>query len=150
MSGIVYIPQQPRNTFKVYCAVCSKRFTVQLAFSRVEPVACPGCGATQDARYDLSPAKKFGSLHVILGRGQIGATDIHAPWHIDPADAVMRARARLADYDASKDYILALGDPVAIAIVVAEAARASKGRCVILKWDRQVFEYYPVGICLGG
>lgn len=43
-----------------------------------------------------------------------------------------------------QDYILAIGDPVAIGLASAIAARYNGGRVKFLKWDRVETRYYVV------
>ncbi len=44
------------------------------------------------------------------------------------------------------DFLLAMGDPVAIAIASIVASDINNGRLKILKWDREHRAYYPVEI----
>jgi hypothetical protein len=44
------------------------------------------------------------------------------------------------------DYLLLIGDPVAIGIAVAIAAHWNRGKVKLLKWDKQDKMYYPVSI----
>ena len=49
---------------------------------------------------------------------------------------VNMARQRMADMT-DQDYLILVGDPVMVAIVVAEAAVKCEGRLKILKWDKR-------------
>ena len=42
------------------------------------------------------------------------------------------------------DYLLLTGDPAAIALAAAVAARQNGGRFKMLKWDRQTAKYFPL------
>ena len=42
------------------------------------------------------------------------------------------------------DYLLLTGDPAAIALAAAVAARHNSGRFKMLKWDRQEAKYFPL------
>ena len=42
------------------------------------------------------------------------------------------------------DYLLLAGDPVAIALASAIAARTNGGRLKMLKWDREQNMYFPL------
>ena len=100
-------------------------------------------------------AVKFGEVRVIMGREQIVPIEEHpnnrAPWMITPEDAVHRLWEGLASVCAD-DYVLAIGDPVAVAIAFAIVASRTGGRVNVLKWDRQAAEYYavPVNLPKGG
>ena len=86
-------------------------------------------------KFDLSAAGRFGSLVDILPTGQIPHWD------------EMRARLhhRLSDYE-DQDYLLALGDPVAIAAASIIAAHHNNGRVHLLKWDRRYRSYIPYSV----
>lgn len=43
-----------------------------------------------------------------------------------------------------KDYLLTIGDPVAIGLASAVAARNNHGKVKFLKWDREEKRYYVV------
>jgi hypothetical protein len=43
-----------------------------------------------------------------------------------------------------QDYLLCIGDPVAIGLATAVAASRNYGRVKLLKWDRQEHRYYVV------
>lgn len=54
-------------------------------------------------------------------------------------------KQKLKDFNDS-DFLLAMGDPVAIAIASIVASDINNGRLKILKWDREHRAYYPVEI----
>ena len=92
-----------------------------------------------DPRKNFVPALDFGRLEVILPeRSQV--TFASSP-------TVRRIRDALYKYTA-EDFILANGDPVAIGIVCAEAARRTGGVFQVLKWDRQEMRYYADAVDL--
>jgi len=86
---------------------------------------------------NLLPALQYGSLIPLL--------EPDAQVVLDAAPTVRRLRAALRDYG-DADYILAIGDPVAIGIACAVAADANGGRFTVLKWDRMEHVYYPVPV----
>lgn len=90
-------------------------------------------------KYDLSPASSHGQLVVLLGPGNIFKDRL--------AQAVKQLRRLLATYTES-DYILAVGDPVAIAAAVLIAGEHTGGKVQLLKWDRiaSAYEAYPVSV----
>lgn len=82
-------------------------------------------------KYDLSPAERFGPLVELLPIGN------------SPSDlgSVMRhVEHGLRDFSAD-DHLLAVGDPVVLAIAVLVAARRTGGQVSLLKWDRLAREY---------
>jgi hypothetical protein len=55
----------------------------------------------------------------------------------------------MVDFKADEDHILAVGDPIAIAVAVMVASRISGGDVTVLKFDRQENAYQPYRIFLG-
>lgn len=87
-------------------------------------------------KYDLSPAREYGNLEVLLPAG---------PVLIDPDSAILKLRERLDGFT-SKDWLLALGDPVVIAAASAIVADVNDGVVPLLVWDRQIKRYLAVTI----
>ena len=58
-------------------------------------------------------------------------------------EAVSLLNAMLKTFS-DRDYILTMGDPVAIGLATAIAARNNEGRVKFLKWDRHEKRYYVV------
>lgn len=68
------------------------------------------------------------------------------PIFIDGAEAhVDRIRSVLADYDPAVDYIVLMGDPVNIGLVMSIVIN-EKGGGTFLKWDRQTKSYINIHI----
>lgn len=90
-------------------------------------------------KYDLSPASKFGRLHYLLGPGNIFADRLDQAR--DQMDKI------LANYTPD-DYILPVGDPVAIALACMIAGRNTMGRVNVLKFSRLKNEYqaFPIAV----
>jgi rubredoxin len=82
-------------------------------------------------KHDLTPASAFGDLQILINRNQIG---------IAAQPIVAQLRHDLRDYS-DDDYVLAVGDPVAIGLAISVAADSNRGRVNILKWDRQTRQY---------
>lgn len=78
-------------------------------------------------KYDLTPAEAYGELIFILPPGNIyrGKFD----------RALSQIQEELEDFT-EDDFILAVGDPVAIAASVMAASNKTGGRVNILKYDR--------------
>lgn len=59
------------------------------------------------------------------------------------APTVLKMRTALNKYR-DGDFIIAVGDPVAIGIACAVVASLNGGRVALLKWDRQERRYFQV------
>jgi len=46
--------------------------------------------------------------------------------------------------------LLCMGDPTAIGMATAVAARHNRGRVKFLKWDKREFTYYPIEVDISG
>jgi hypothetical protein len=84
--------------------------------------------------YDLTPAREYGNLEVLLPSG---------PVNIEPGQMIKTLNAKLAAFGPS-DFLLCLGDPVAIAAASAIVARRNDGRIPLLVWDRHVRRYLSI------
>lgn len=87
-------------------------------------------------KYDLTPAREYGNLVVLLSAG---------PVLIDPEYAVKKLREQLNDFR-HDDWLLCLGDPVAIAAASAIVAEVNDGVIPVLVWDRQVTKYLAIKV----
>jgi ABC-type sugar transport system substrate-binding protein len=85
-------------------------------------------------KYDLSSAKKHGNITVLLSSGNIFQNKIQ--------EALKVLNEALASFT-SEDFILAIGDPVAIAASVIIASQRTGGKVKILKFDKLSQEYLP-------
>ena len=91
----------------------------------------------ENPKRNVLGAAKFGELEVILPpREQI----VFAT-----APTVRLMRKKLENY-CDDDYLIAMGDPVAIAIASMVASEINQGKVNILKYDREQLCYYPVRI----
>lgn len=86
--------------------------------------------------HDLTPARVYGDLKVLIQSNNIGIA-------IQPLVAQLRSQLRGFSDD---DYLLTVGDPVAIGVATAIAAEMNRGRVNILKWDRQTRQYVAVDV----
>jgi hypothetical protein len=84
-------------------------------------------------------ARDFGDITVVLERD--------AQVTFAAAPTVRKLWTALHKY-CDADWIIAVGDPVAIGIACAIAAEVNEGRFNLLKWDRQETTYYPVRVQL--
>ena len=93
----------------------------------------------EDGRKDLTPARRYGEIATLLPPGQqitFSAEHVYKALFI-----------ALAEFT-SEDYLLLVGDPIAIGIVTAIVARLTGGKFKLLKWDRMDREYIPVNIAM--
>ncbi len=95
-------------------------------------------------KYDLSAAEAFGSLVQVLPYGNV--PNDPGPTRTRLNEAFFSNPEQPFDYDA--DFVLLLGDPVAIAQVVSvlEAQRPPGKSIKVLKWDRRGKEYRPYSV----
>jgi len=84
-------------------------------------------------KYDLSPARDFGKLVFILGPGNIFRERL--------AQSVIHIQNVMGDFKPG-DYLLAIGDPVAIAAASMVASFKTGGAVKLLKWDRHASRYH--------
>jgi hypothetical protein len=77
---------------------------------------------------DISQAAAYGNIEVMLPNNPIG---------IAMQPVVNRLRHALRNFS-DDDYLLAMGDPVAIGIAFALASQANRGKVKTLRWDRRV------------
>lgn len=92
------------------------------------------------AQFDFSDAERFGSLKVAdfpegAFSGQENATKSSG-----------QMRDFLSKFNKG-DYLLAVGDPLAIALAAGHLFKRF-GTINVLKWDREQKQYYPVEISL--
>jgi hypothetical protein len=86
---------------------------------------------------NILPALKYGEISVLLPPGlQIG---------FSAGQIVQQINAKLSNFS-DADYLLLIGDPVAIGVSVAVAGKWNQGKVKMLKWDKQEHMYYPVSI----
>ena len=93
---------------------------------------------TSDGSYipymNLTPASAFGAIKFLIDpRNQSLSTE--------PTVEVIKQK--LANYNDS-DFLVPVGDPVAIGIAMVVAALVNKGAVKVLKWNRETSAYIPV------
>ena len=94
--------------------------------------------------------KKFIYSLIVCSVVFVGCVNNEDANEIDPnsADAYFergKEKQKLKDYN-DDDFILAMGDPVAIGISCIIASEVNNGKVNILKWDRENSCYYNVKI----
>ena len=90
--------------------------------------------------FNVLPARKYGELELMLPPGQIT---------LSAGPTVHRLKHKLRNFT-DMDYLLLIGDPLAIGLAVAIASNANRGKARLLKWDRQEKQYYPLNVNLYG
>jgi hypothetical protein len=88
---------------------------------------------------NIAQATKHGEIKVLLEQG--------SQVTFSAGFVTNELRRKLSDFNDS-DFLLLMGDPVAIGIAVAIAAYWNQGKVKMLKWDKQDKMYYPVSINL--
>ena len=91
-------------------------------------------------KFNVLPARKYGELELMLPQGQIT---------LSAGPTVNRLKHKLRNFT-DMDYLLLIGDPLAIGLAVAIASNANRGKARLLKWDRQEKQYYPLNVNLYG
>ena len=89
---------------------------------------------------NILPAQEFGEIKVLLPQGQIA---------FDSEYSITKLFDKLKDIT-QEDYLLLIGDPVAIAIAAIIASDYTDGLFKLLKWDREHKKYFAVEINIGG
>jgi hypothetical protein len=91
----------------------------------------------ENPKINITPALKYGKIEVLLAPGE--EIVLGASYCVNRMDALLR------DFS-DADYLLPVGNPVAIAIAAALAARYNRGRFNVLKWDNRQHVYYPITV----
>jgi hypothetical protein len=78
----------------------------------------------------------YGDLEVLIESDNIGIA-------LQPLVSILKPRLKNFSDD---DYILTVGDPVAIGVVSMIAAKANRGRVTFLRWDRQARAYIKIKV----
>lgn len=99
------------------------------------------CGAVFDHGVSkpvnsLSEASVYGDIEILVQTDKIGIA-------LQPLVAQMKSK--LKDFD-DTDYILPVGDPVAIGLATTLAANANRGRVQFLRWERNTRSYIKINV----
>ncbi|WP_321471056.1 hypothetical protein [uncultured Paludibaculum sp.] len=87
---------------------------------------------------NIIAGQQYGSMTVLLPPGDV----------VLSSGPTMRKLQAVLRHFNDDDYLLLMGDPVAIGMACAAASEANQGRFKVLKWDRQNHVYYPVAVDL--
>lgn len=88
-------------------------------------------------KHNLLPATAFGDLVFLLPPG--------AQVSFSPGPMVIRMERFLRTFNDS-DFLLLIGDPAAMGIAGALAAKHNNGKFKLLKWDKREMKYYPISV----
>lgn len=88
--------------------------------------------AFEERGRDVSGLLEFGTVMQVF--------ESDTPWQVTSATAPGMAEAFAGYFKAhdftDDDYVVAIGDPVAIALIIHAAAEMNRGRVKVLRWDR--------------
>lgn len=90
-------------------------------------------------KHNLLPAQAFGELVFLMPPG----TQIT----FSPGPMVSKMERHLQRFT-NDDLILLIGDPAAMGVACALAAKHNNGRFKLLKWDKREMKYYPIYVDL--
>ena len=85
---------------------------------------------------NIIPALDFGEIKILLSDSQIT---------FSPEPYIFKLQKKLKDFS-DEDYLLLVGDPVAIALAAMIAGSFNDGKVKFLKWDRQEKKYVAVNV----
>lgn len=80
---------------------------------------------------NLAPAREYGDMLIILDRNDAQY----------PIDFLVEKLNRKLSGITSKDYLLLIGDPIAIGIATSIALHNTRGMLQVLRWDREHYKY---------
>jgi hypothetical protein len=86
-------------------------------------------------KWDLSPAAEYGELQFLL-------SPTARPFK--PMGIIEELHQKLKGYRPEHDFLLLLGNPCLIGMVVAIAALYGKGSVNLLQWDGRNVKYAPI------
>lgn len=94
---------------------------------------------TQATPHDLASATQYGELVTILKQSKDQT--------FAPQPVFRFLKQGLKDFS-NQDYLLLVGDPIAMALAVNAAGQANNGRVKLLKWSKKHECYTPIEIDL--
>lgn len=89
-------------------------------------------------QYDLRPAALYGELEILLPCSRLP---------LATHSTIATLERKLRDFS-DNDYLLPVGDPIAIAMAASVAAKMNHGKVQMLKWDRDNRAYIKVAFDL--
>ena len=94
---------------------------------------------TQATPHDLTPATKYGTPIILLNQVKDQT--------FAPQPVLRELKNKLRDFG-SDDYLLLVGDPVAMGLALNVAASMNNGRVKLLKWSKRHEGYFPIEVDL--
>lgn len=94
---------------------------------------------TQKTNHDLTAAARYGTPTFLLESSHDQT--------FAPQPVLRELNNKLRNFT-DNDYILLVGDPVAMALAVNAAAMANQGRVKLLKWSKYHNGYFPIEVDL--
>jgi|TARA_R110000772_G_scaffold254386_1_gene370355 hypothetical protein len=88
-----------------------------------------------DKKKNIMSAKEYGELQFILNESENIL--------YNPEQVISLIEDSLSLFD-EKDYLLLIGDPIAIGIATHFALLSNYKRVKILKWDNREYKYYSI------
>lgn len=88
------------------------------------------------SQFDFRNVLEYGDPIICLPNGRVA---------LNPAPTVQQLKDKLRNFS-DDDYLVAVGDPSAIAIASAVACNNNMGRMKLLKWDKNHKRYIMVAI----
>lgn len=91
----------------------------------------PKVFVVQETKHNIDPAYDYGNILVLL---------LHSDLEKGTDWMLKTLRKHLADATSS-DYILCVGDPLAIGLALHIALEVTKGKINVLSWDKRHYRY---------
>lgn len=85
---------------------------------------------------NFAKANEYGDTVVCVPPGQVA---------LSPAPLIHQLRSVLREYT-DDDYVIAVGDPTVMFVAAMVLSDLNRGKCRMLKWDRQAKQYISVDI----
>lgn len=101
-----------------------------------EPVKWDRESGSWKKTMNIHPAAEYGEIVVCLPPGRVA---------LSPAPTIMTLREALCGFTEG-DYLVALGDPTAIAMASILVSNKMGGRFQMLKWDRDHSTYIKIDV----
>lgn len=100
----------------------------------------PKVYVVQETRYNVAAAEQFGELHLVLTEQEEVTL-----FNVQRLTTKIRHQLR---WMTSQDYLVLVGNPVAIGLTMAIAAELTGGKFFVLKWDGQETRYLKLQVDL--
>ena len=94
----------------------------------------------QETKHNIIGAMKYGELEILL--------PAHEQIVLSATNAGNKMKRKLSKFHPDEDFLILIGDPVAMGLAFALVSHYTHGRFRVLKWDRQEQMYYPIQVDL--